>query len=440
MAVEEVDLLIRGADAIDPGDGTYAHGVDITITGGKIKAIEKGVRVDAKREIDGHGKLFMPGLVDAHAHPFQIFLRGALGAGGLKVHPFWLKVLIPFEMEMSEEEGRISAQLSALNMIKKGITGFIDAGGPFPETMAEVADSAGLRARVTYSTMDRGPEGYVHGPEDNRQLVRKWARGRVRGWYSIRQIMVSSDELIEKTKEYALEDGVGVTVHIAEEFVEVDHAIGRWGVRPLERLAKIGLLGKNVVLAHAAFLTDEEVRLIAKAGATAVHCPTVNMLAMGFPKVKLMWDSGVNVALGSDGGSYRGLDLFTEMNVMIAGHAAHFGTPYFDYDLISSRQALTMATAGGANAMMEEGAGHLRPGATADLIAIDERKPNLVPMYNPFSISLFATGDDVTDVVVDGKPVMLDRQVLTLDEEKVIEEAVEAYPEIRERLTKYASA
>ncbi|MDP7975948.1 MAG: amidohydrolase family protein [Thermoprotei archaeon] len=439
MVVEEADVLIKSTDVLTLNGPGYAKGVDLAIKGGRILNVGKDLKYDARSTINGKGKLFMPGLVDAHTHPFQIFLRGALRASGLKVHPFWLKVLVPFEAEMNEREGRVSAELAALNMIKKGITGFIDAGGPYPEVMAEVADTSGLRARVTYSTMDQGPESYVHTPEDNRNLVRKWSKGRVRGWYSVRQIMVSSEELMRKTAEYAKEDGAGITLHIAEEASEVDYAVNKWGKRPVELLNHVGLLSSGSVLAHSAFLSENDVKLIAAARASVAHCPFINLTHMNFPKVKEMIEAGVNVALGSDGGSMRALDLFTEINVMIAGHTAYYGTPYMDYDVISPLDALVMASSAGAAAMMEKDLGSISPGKVADLISVDMRRPGLMPMYNPTSVPLFATGSDVSDVIIDGKPVMLDGKVLTLDEQKIAEEVDEVYPEVQERLRKYAA-
>jgi 5-methylthioadenosine/S-adenosylhomocysteine deaminase len=438
MTVEEIDLMIRSTNLLTLSGAGYMRGVDIAIKDGKVLEIGKDLRYDAKNTLNGKGKAFMPGLVDAHTHPFQIFLRGALRASGLKVHPFWLKVLVPFEAEMDEREAKASAELSALNMIKKGITGFIDAGGPYPEIMAEAAQRAGLRARVTYSTMDQGPENYVHTPDDNRRLVRKWNSGKVRGWYSVRQIMVSSEELMRKTAEYAKEDGVGITLHIAEEATEVDYAVNKWGKRPVELLNHMGLLSSNVVLAHSAFLSESDVRLIAASGASVAHCPFVNLTHMNFPKVKGMREAGVNVSIGSDGGSMRGLDLFTEINVMVAGHTAYYGTPYMDYDVISPLEALAMASGGGARAMMEKALGSIEAGSVADLISIDMRKPSLVPMYDLTSLPLFATGSDVSDVIIDGKPVMLDGNVLTMDEQKVLQDAEDVYPRVKERLRNYA--
>ena len=128
----EVDILIRNADILTLEDvEPVLHDCDIAIKDDRITAIGKKLRhLDAKQQLDGKGKVVMPGLVDAHTHTFQIFLRGALSSKELNVHPLWLKVLMPFEAEMNSKEAQVSVELGCLNMIRKGITAFADAGGP----------------------------------------------------------------------------------------------------------------------------------------------------------------------------------------------------------------------------------------------------------------------------------------------------------------------
>jgi 5-methylthioadenosine/S-adenosylhomocysteine deaminase len=435
---EEVDLIIRNVDIITlDEERPVLRGVDLIIDEGWIRAIGPSFEVEGREELNGKGKVAIPGLIDCHTHAFQILLRGSLSLKELNVHPIWLKVLIPFEAEMNREEAEISANLACLNMIRKGITAFADAGGPYPEILGEVARKSGLRARITHSTMDRGPENYYRDVEENRKLVARWREGTVLGWYSIRQIMTSSDELIAKAMEYAKKDGVGVHIHLNEEFSEVEHALNRWGMRPVEYLYRRGLLGDRVLAAHCAFLTDEEVRMLAESGAKVVHCPMINMAYMTFPKVPRMLELGVPVALGSDGGSYRGLDLFTEINIAVASHTAYFGTPYYDFNVLPILTALRMATKNGARAIMDARLGMIKEGYRADMILIDRRKPHLVPMYDLTSIPLFATGNDVSDVIVDGRIIMRDGRVITLDEEAIVRKAEELSSQVLDRIRRY---
>jgi len=431
----EADIIIRGVDVLTLDDSRPSlKDVDIAISAGTITQIGEKLHVDSKAELDGRGKVALPGMVDAHTHAFQILLRGALSLKDLNVHPIWLSILVPFEAEMEKEEAELSARLACLNMIRKGITSFADAGGPYPDILAEVAQEAGLRARVTHSTMDNGPENYRRDADQNRELVSKWKEGRVRGWYSIRQIMTSSDDLIEKTMEYAERDGTGVHIHLCEEISEIEHALSRWGKRPVEYLSQRGFLSKRILAAHSAFLTDREVTMLAESGTNVVHCPMINMTYMTFPKIPMMLQAGVNVALGSDGGSYRGLDLFTEMNIAMASLTAYYGTPYYDFAVLPTMIALRMATTNGAVAIMEERLGVISLGCAADIIMIDRRKPHLIPMYDLTSIPFFATGNDVSDVIVDGRVLMKDGKVLTLEEQTIINSIEEAAPHVLDRI------
>ncbi|GBC71104.1 Hydroxydechloroatrazine ethylaminohydrolase [Candidatus Calditenuaceae archaeon HR02] len=430
---EEADILIRKIIVLDPADSKVLHDVDIAIRGGKIAKIGSEIKMDAAEEIEGEGKIAIPGLVDAHTHVFQIFLRGALSLRELQTHPVWLRVLIPFEAELTREEARISAELACINMIKKGITAFADAGGPYPEILAKVATEAGLRGLVTHSTMDAGPENYRRTARMNRELVLKYGKGRVRGCYSIRQIMTSTDIQIDETFRYSREDDALVHMHLSEEVSEIQHSLSRWGLRPIEFLHNKGYLNSKVVAAHCAFLTSLEIQQLSQTGATVVHCPTISMLYMNFPRIPELVAAGVNVALGSDGGSYRPLDLFLEMNVMISGLTGYYGTPYHDFNIIAPLTALRMATYNGAK-MFGDGLGRIKEDHVADITIVDIRRPHLMPLHDPTLLPLYATGEDVTDLIVDGRILMRNRKVLTLDEEKIIQESREAQPQILDKI------
>lgn len=434
---QEADILIKNITALVPDEELgILKNIDIAIKDGVISKIGKDLKIDSGEIIDGKGKIALPGLVDAHTHVFQILLRGALTMSELQRHPIWLKVLIPFEAEMSKEEAKISARLACLNMIKKGITAFSDAGGPFPEILAETVNEAGLRATITHSTMDTGVSSYIRTAELNRELVLKYRDGRVRGWYSIRQLMTSTEELIEKTFRYAEEDSVGIHMHLSEEAAEIQHSLSRWGKRPVEFLYNQGYLSNRVLAAHCAFLSRGELDMMSRADAKIVHCPTINMMYMNFPRVPELLAKGVKVALGSDGGSYRGLDLFTEMNVMIAGMSGYYGSPFLDHSVISPRDALLMATRNGAMALMIQNAGTIKEGYLADLTIVDIRKPHLTPLHDPFTLPLFASGEDVSDLIVDGKLLMKNKVVMTLEEETILKEVAEIAPIIHEKIKK----
>ena len=432
---QEVDLLIKGADILTlDSNRPELRNHDVAVKDGRILEVRENLRFDSKQEVSGKGKVLLPGLVDSHTHCFQIFLRGALSSKDRTIHPIWLKILMPFEADMDEEEAQISAELACLNMIRKGITAFADAGGPYPEILAKVTEDAGLRARITHSTMDQGPENYNRGISYNRELVNRLKTPRVRGWYSIRQIMVCSDELIAETIEAARKDDTGVHIHLNEETSEIEHSMARWNERPFEHLHSKGYLDDRVLAAHCAFLSDNETRIIANDSTNIVHCPKINMTYMTFPKIPRLLELGANVALGSDGGSYTGLDLFVEMNIAIAAHVASYGAPFHDYEVISALDLLKMASTNGYKAIRQGDGGTIRVGSIADLIAIDRNRPHLRPLHELSSLPLYATGGDVVDMIVDGKPVMKDGRVLSMDEEEVLKRAEDLEPKVRQRI------
>lgn len=304
----EADILIKNITILRPDQAPeILRDTDIVIADGKIVKIGNNINIDAKQELNGRGKIALPGLVDAHTHVFQIFLRGALTMRELQRHPIWLNILIPFEAEVEKEEAEMSAKLACLNMIKKGITAFSDAGGPYPEILAEIVSKSGLKATVTHSTIDTGISSYLRSAELNRELVHKCGAGRVRGWYSLRQIITSTDEMVEKTFKYAEEDSVGIHMHFSEEPIEIQHSLSMWGKRPVEFLYSKGYLNHHVVAAHCAFLSKEEVKMLSRSNAKVVHCPTINMMYMNFLKFLNCWLKELRLLLEVMGGVIEAL-------------------------------------------------------------------------------------------------------------------------------------
>ncbi len=430
--MEEVDVLFKNATCITMVDSKPFCRGQVAVKDGKIYAVGESLKFDAKDSFE-EDLILMPGLVDAHTHAFQVLLRGFVNSKSLTVHPFWLKVLIPFEMSLSEEEARVSAELSVLNMLKKGTVLYLDAGGPYPEILAEVSEKAGIKARVTQSTLDK-VKGYERGVEDSLKLIEKYRAGRVKAWLSIRQIMLASDELMNGIFRLSKEKGVPVTMHISEEVSEVEFSLEKWNLRPVELLNTLGYLGENLVLAHAAFLSEDEVDLIAKTKTNVAHCPSVNYPYMNFPKVASLLRKGANVALGSDGGAFTSLDMLSEAKVAFSALNGFYGSPYRSIE-VSAYDLLKMLTVNGYKALKEEGSGKISVGYNADIIAL-KPGPSLLPLGDPTTIVFYATGGDVKHVIVDGKILVRDGRALTLDEEKITEEAQSLRDKVEEKLWK----
>jgi 5-methylthioadenosine/S-adenosylhomocysteine deaminase len=213
--------------------------------------------------------------------------------------------------------------------------------------------------------------------------------------------------------------------HLSESRSEVEEVMKKYGRRPVDHLENLGVLSSPLIACHCVWLTEEEKDLLARKKVRVVHCPESNMkLASGAAPVPDLMARGVAVGLGTDGcASNNNLDLFQEMDFAAKLHKVH----RLDPTAMPSQTVLEMATLGGARALgMEEEIGSLEAGKKADVIILELNRPHLQPMYNPVSHLVYsAAGADVRDVIIDGKLIMENRRLLTLNEEEILERAKE---------------
>lgn len=413
------DILLKNADYLTP-EMTVAK-ADIALSDGKVAALlPAGSGVPAFRTVESAHRLWMPGLVDGHIHTSQQLLRGRL----LDEKPvIWKRVNVPFECRLDPDSSRLSAQLAALEMIRCGTTGFVDAGGKYVEEFAQVYEASGLRGRLTCFTNDHAPEplrcGISEGVEQLRRL-RNSLTGRLRGYFSVTALTAASRELFHDVFRTAAELGAPVEVHMNEYASEVTDFLEKYGQRPFVYLEQEGLLeGVTFVAPHCIFLSPEEMEILRQRQVRVIHCPFSNC-GKGVPDTPQLLSRGISVGFGSDGAAHAGLDLFREMRLFRGVLNATRGVAAADSCVMPAKTLLSMATRGGAAALEEPGLGYIVPGAPADLIAIDTDQPHLWPSQNIVNTLVeCASGRDVTDMIVDGRPVMENRQILTLDEEKI---------------------
>jgi 5-methylthioadenosine/S-adenosylhomocysteine deaminase len=450
---EAADLLIVGPDVVtmDGERRTIRNGA-IAIRDGRIAwlgpAGEAERRITANERIEAAGRIALPGLVDAHFHTGQQLLRGKLVELARRRHlriPIWRNYLIPFESILGEDDLHLSALLAYSNMLRVGTTCFAEAGGPHPHQMGLAAEEVGIRGFIALSTLDAAegiPETMQlttrQAIDRNLELVKSWnapGRGdRVRAWLSLRQLIVCSEELWNTFRDLSSELGVHVNIHLAEGSYEVDYATERWGKRPAEYLEYIRFLGPRVLAAHSVLLSQQEVDLYVGRGVGVAHCPQGNYL-IGPPKIPEMWRRGVPIGIGSDGASTGSIDLFQAAHISWVAQQSHFGTPWHDRSVFTPEDLLAIATSGGAAAVGCAGdLGSLEAGKRADLLLINPQELDLQPVYDPaFTASRAVNGRDVETVVVDGKVVMKDRRLLTVDEEQLQARIDERWPRIMER-------
>lgn len=413
------DILLKNADYLT--EEMAISRADIALSGGKVAALlPPNSGAAALQIVDAPHRLWMPGLVDGHIHTSQQLLRGRL----LDEKPvIWKRVNVPFECRLDPDSSRLSAQLAALEMIRCGTTGFVDAGGKYVEEFAAVYQAAGLRGRLTCFTNDHAPAplgcAVPEGLEQLRRL-RGSLSGRLQGYFSVTALTAASRELFHAVFRAAAELGTPVEVHMNEYASEVTDFLEKYGQRPFVYLEREGLLdGVTFIAPHCIFLSPEEMEILRRRQVRVIHCPFSNC-GKGVPDTPQLLARGVSVGFGSDGAAHAGLDLFREIRLFRGVLNATRGIAAADSCVMPARALLAMATRGGAAALNEPGLGIIAPGAPADLIAVDTDQPHLWPTQDLVNTLVeCASGRDVTDMIVDGRQVMKDRQILTLDEEEI---------------------
>ncbi len=375
---------------------------------------------DAPREIlKGH--VLIPGLINAHAHAAMTLLRGIADDKPLMD---WLNNHIwPLEQKwVGESFVRDGVDLAMAEMIRGGITTFNDMYF-FPEVTALQAVQAGMRATIGMIVVDfptawaGNAEEYIEKGLALRDAFRH--EPRIGFAFAPHAPYTVSDAPLLRIRTLADELDLPIHMHIHETEDEIMGSIKACGMRPLNRLHQLGLLGPNLMAVHMTQLEDGEIRLLSETGVHIVHCPESNLkLASGFCPVAKLLNNDINVALGTDGAaSNNDLDLMGEMRTaaLLAKAVSK------DASALPANQALAMATLGGARALgIDEQVGSLRPGKWADITAIQLDAIETQPLFNPISDLVYAASrHQVTNVWIEGRRVLKDRQLTTLDESEI---------------------
>lgn len=422
------DVLIKDGHIItmDPQRHVLERG-SVVIEGDKIVAVGKEVKGRADTVIDARDKVVLPGLINAHTHLSMSLLRGI--ADDMPLKPWLEDKIWPAEAHLTAKHVYTGALLGCLEMIKSGTTCFADQYF-FMEEVARAVEKAGIRGVLSYGIIEHGnPKKRKLEIQAGEKLVKTchgMANGRILTMFGPHAAYTCSPECLAQVKELAKKYKVGIHTHIAESKWEVGEIIKKYGKRPVEHLDAIGFLGPEVLAAHCVQLTEQEIRILHDRGVKPVHNPVSNMkIACGVSPVPEMLAAGIPVALGTDGAASNNvLDMFNEMKFATLLNKVD----KFDPAIMPAQSVLEMATINGARALgLEETLGSLEIGKKADLTLVDLRKPHLTPLHNVISHLVYsATGSDVDTVIVDGKVIMQGRRVLTLEEDRVLEEAQKA--------------
>ena len=430
-----VDLIIENGTVLtmDPEnrvieDGCLCISKDvISHVGNRVPESHRALKT-----IDAQGGLILPGLINGHTHAPMSLFKGL--ADDLPLMEWLNRYIFPVEQNMDADFIHTGACLACAEMILSGTTTFCDMY-LFEDQVARAAHQSGLRCLVGEVLYDFPSPNYgdlENGFVYTEWLINKWKTDPlVSVAVEPHALFTCSPELLQRANQMALTHEIPLIIHFAETLAELEDIKKRYGKTPLDHLDSLGIPGPHLIVDHAVHLNSSEIDRMAEHGISVIHNPESNMkLSSGIAPVPRMIEQGVTVGMGTDGSaSNNNLDLFTEMDMAAKLHKVRTMDP----TVMDALTVLKMATIEGAKALgMSHETGSLETGKKADIIVIDTNKPHLTPMYNPFSHLVYsARGEDVSHTIINGRVVMENRQLLTLNLEEVMARALEKALDVR---------
>ena len=405
----------------------------VAITGSGIVAVGKTSSVrsqwDAAEIVDGRRFVVTPGMVNTHIHiTGEPLTRGYVPDDT----PFEENVfawLCPLYSVYTEEEERLSGQLAAAEMLRSGTTSFLEAGTVrFVDAVVDGLVEIGIRGRVGKWVWDLPAEPAVYRQTTDDAIAnlertlsehRHVAGGRIQAWSMVIGHTTCSDPLWRAAAELAARYGTGLNFHMSPAAMDPSGFLEQFGERPIEHLAGLGVLGSICVLVHCVHVDDNEIKLLAHHGCSVAHCPTTALkVSYGITqigKMPEMVQAGVNVSIGIDGNNAANSSDMMRATYLVAGL---WKDARRDPSMFPAEQAYEMATLGGARAILSEHEiGSLEPGKKADLVLHDRERPEWTPLLNVANQLVWsADGRGVHTVYVDGRKVVDDYHLTTVDE------------------------
>ena len=439
---ERVDLVVSGGTIVTMDgqrrvieDGAIAVNHQTIVMVGPRAEIE--AKYVARQEIDARGKLVLPGLINGHTHVPMTLLRGLKDDVSLDV---WLqKYIFPAEAKnVNESFVRWGTRLGAAEMIRSGTTTFADMYY-FEDAVADETKAAGMRGVlgetfIDFPAPDNKSEAQMLAYTEN--FLKRWKGDPlIHAAVAPHSIYTCSKKTLKDAATLARKYNAPILIHVAETKKELVESREKNGATPVQYLDRIGLLGPDVLAAHCVWVDETDRKILAERQVGCVHNPSSNMmLASGVAPVVEERAAGMRVGLGTDGpaGSNNDLNLMEEMDLA----AKLQKVAKMDPRALGAKGALEMATIEGARALhMEKEVGSLEPGKKADVVVLSLDVPNAVPVYDVYSQIVYALkASEVKTVVIDGRTVLADGKVLTVDEARVMEKAREYKKEIAESL------
>jgi 5-methylthioadenosine/S-adenosylhomocysteine deaminase len=431
--IQNIDLAIVGGSIVTM-DQQYRLIEDgyIAVKGSRI--VDIGSRSDLmakyrpQQTVNAGGRAIIPGLINTHTHIPMVLFRGI--ADDLALQEWLEKYIFPAEAKnVSAEFCYWGTLAGCLEMLRGGITTYVDMYY-FEDQIAEATAKAGMRA-VLGETLIDFPVPDNKTPQDaldyTARFVEKWkGHALITPAIAPHAPYTVKPENLKAAQQFADQYDVPLLTHLAETTTEVTDITNRYGARPVAHLDKLGLLTPRLVAAHVIHVNDAEIKLLQQRNVGVAHNPQSNLkLAAGIAPVPSMLQAHVAVGLGTDGAaSNNDLNLFEEMDTAAKIHKTNGQNP----QLVSAREALTMATIGGARAIhRDKDLGSLEIGKLADLVIVNLSSSHQQPVYNLYSTLVYATkSDDVETAIINGRIVMRQGRVLTINT-SIVQQKVKQY-------------
>jgi 5-methylthioadenosine/S-adenosylhomocysteine deaminase len=420
------DIVIEGGTLL-----TMVEGKDplpngrVCISGDMIEEVslrETDPVPEANVVIHAEDAIILPGLVNAHGHSPMTIFRGL--ADDLPLKTWLFDHMFPAEARyLNPDSVYWGCLLACLEMIASGTTTAVDSYF-FADEIVRAADKAGIRALVAQGIIDFPAPG-VPEPKENLNVgaafLERWVgfSDLITPALFCHSPVTCSENTLRRASDISHRFGLPMQTHLSETQEEADEIRKKTQVDPAFYLDGLGVLDRNLIVAHAVHVSDEEIDLLARREVKVAHCPESNMkLGSGIAPVAKMLDKGVTVGLGTDGcASNNNLDLLREMDTA----AKLAKVAYLDPTLLDAETVVRMATIGGAQLVgLENMIGTIEEGKKADIVIIPTDTPHMTPTYNPYSQLVYAaSGADVRDVIINGRVVYRDRQFTTLDSHEI---------------------
>ncbi len=439
---QQIDLIIQGDHIISmDANGSVYQDAAIAVDNGIIIAIGPASEIfpvyQSGNVLKGDNRIVMPGLVNGHTHAAMTLLRGM--AEDLALMDWLSHYIFPAEIKFVDADFvRIGTELACWEMIRGGTTTFVDMYY-YPDVIAEVVASCGMRALVSATVIERPSPGAANAADSLAKglaFIDRWKgkNSRITPLFGPHANYTLNIDQLRSVRQAAIDADVAISIHMSESLFEVEYSKKNYDMTSIELFDSIKLFDLPTIGAHVVWPTDKEIQILAERRVGVIHNPTSNMkTAAGISPVSKMLQAGVRVGLGTDGAaSNNDLDMWEEMRLA----ALLQKVSNMDPQVMPAISVLTMATRGGAEAIgLGDSIGSLDVGKRADIIQVSFDDVHFVPAYDVIAHLVYVADEqDVTSVVVDGKILMKDKEILTIDTGRVRKEAMELAARIQKAL------